>query len=216
MLFSQCPYEMTGRALETTYRRFVKESQALLAAFDAPLSGDSCIVPHRLARDMCVVRLQDAWMRACKEVFMSSACDEPLTPSGQVVHRVVPSRAQVLPALRSTFTGHSKKPLWWEPDWGNPRVFLDASSRLGLSNYATLSLGMSITPSPTDNVRKIRNFLAHRNRDTADLVAEVARFYLLAPESQAEQIITAFLPPGISIFESWVDDLRVMVRTIVS
>lgn len=206
---------MGRKELGGVFRRFVKESEALLTAFNAPSSSDACIRCHRLGREMCVVRLHDAWFRACEELVMASACDEPFTANGRVVPRTVSARSDVVPSLRSTFTGRSKRPSWWEPDWGSPLKLLDAAQRLHLPNYHSLSLGMTLTPNPTEDLRKLRNFFAHRNRDTAILVAGVSTSRGLPPRFTAEQLVSHRIPPGITIFEGWVRELQTMLRIAV-
>jgi len=203
-------------SLEDLYRRFVKESETVMAAFKARLIEESCVPPHRMGREMCVVRLHDAWERTCKELIIASACEEPVTALGQTVSRVVPSRQQVLPQLRATFTGITRKQRYWEPAWGDPRSLLDTAQRLGLSNYPTLSLAMGVPTKAASHLKDVRHFFAHRAGNTAANVARVALFYRLSAKSTADDVIGSTIPPGLTIFESWIHDLRTMLRAAVA
>lgn len=216
--FSRCHYDMPRKSLVTIYKRFVKESEALLRSFEAYPHQTTCIACHRLAREMCVVRLHDAWARACEELVLMSACDQPASATGGAIPRSqnVTCRNDVLPFLRSTFKGRSKKPPWWRPDWGKAYSLLDLAQRLGLSNYASLSLGMSLTPNPESDLRALRHFFAHRNVDTAKSVQAIARSYALPTSYTPEQVISSLIPPGITLFEIWVHDLRTVLRTAVA
>lgn len=201
---------MAHKSLAVIYRHFVKESHALLITSQAPSTSGASISPHRLSREMCVVRLDDAWTRACRELIMSSACDEPRTRGGRVVPKATnaTSRKDVLTLLGPSFG----RP---EPSWGNPVVLLNIAQRLGLNNYPAVSLGMAVTPNPTEHLHMVRNFLVHRNQRTAMSVTNVKSFYTLQDISTAEYLFSSLLASGQTIFESWISTLRIMVQIAI-
>ena len=208
---------MPLKNLEKLYRHFVKESQALVWGFNTPDNLETCRQPHKFGREMCIVQLHDAWARACKELMIASACDKPLTSSGRIVPLAphIISRRDILPVLRGTYTGRSRKHPNWEPRWGDTTEFLNVARRLNLHNYSTLSLGMSVTPNPTDHLRMVRNFFAHRGAQTANLNKRIARVYAIPAKSTPEELVNFLIAPGLTIFESWVNRLRTMLRVAV-
>jgi hypothetical protein len=208
---------MDATSFASLYRRFLGESQLTLLGFQASLKQTHTPV-CQLAREMCAIRLYDAWMRTCEQLVVASACDAPVTLGGHVVTRcsTTKRRGDVLPSLRATYRGASGKPPWWEPHWGDPTELLDAAQRLRLHNYSTLSLGMSITPNPTAYLRSVRNFFAHRNQGTAAKIAQVIQVYAPGQKMAIHQLLGSPVPGGTSVFESWVHELRTMLRTSVS
>lgn len=207
---------MPQKSLTTLYRRFSRESQLILSGFRVSSSLYGHAFACQVIQEMCVVRLYDAWERTCRELVMASACDEPVTLTGHTVHcsPLAQRRGAVLPALRSTFP--HKKPPWWEPRWADSTEFLDVAQRLKLDNRSMLSLGMSITPSPAERLRRTRNFFAHRNQRTATEVAQVLRSYRPNESPSVHELLCSPLPGGTVLFESWILDLRTMLRTCVT
>jgi len=202
-------------SLKRLYNRFLKETASIDLSFDAPYPNvrpfdQSCKMPHKYSHEMCVVRLHDAWARFCRElIFLCAAC-EPTTISGVVVARApgVSDRSDVLPALLASYP--AGKPPWWEPRWGDPGECLDAAQRLNVSNYSRLSSGLSISPSPVDDLRFIRNFFAHRSEKAARKVHPIATSYGFARLTPALTIVETVIPPGVPIFKKWINDLDIM------
>lgn len=54
-----------------------------------------------------------------------------------------------------------------EPQWAIPTQAISAANTLGLTNYAHISAELGITPWEIDNLRYVRNFIAHRSKESA-------------------------------------------------
>jgi hypothetical protein len=206
--------------LSTLYQQFLKETASIVTTFDAVLPNvrpfdQSCINPHTNSHQMCVIELHDAWARFCRElIFVSAAC-RPTTFSGLIVPLAlgITHRSQVLPKLHASFP--KAKPFWWEPRWGDAGACLDAAKRLKVNNYADISSGLTITPSPAENLRHVRNFFAHKSQGTALKVKNVAATMAL-PNASALSLVETTVPPGITILTKWVDQLHDMARIACS
>jgi hypothetical protein len=209
---------MPQQSLVFLYQKFISESSKIETRFLTPLPKDeydkvNCIPVHDYCAEMCVIRLHDAWSRFCRELVLLSAACRPLSASGRPVPLApgISSKANVFAKLQKSH----RKPPFWEPRWGDPSECIDASNVLRLSNRAEISLGLGLTPSPVDEVRRIRNFMAHRSKSTADYLREIAIMYHLQGWPIAAQLLHLTLPSGVALFSEWVSNLQYQARVTV-
>lgn len=195
------------------YRRFATETALLTQVLE---STPELTNRHHLGQEyqrfvceMCIIRLHDAWARFCRELIVMSAYARPFTAQGQRVSRApgIQGRHQVIPALLATYRKRTM-----EPFWHIPNDCLDAARRLNISNYPTImtGLGLSFPQSATDQLRNVRNFLAHRNASTARDVEQVARNLGLLNVRYPYLLVVSVVQPGASVFALWVHQLRTM------
>ncbi len=200
-------------SLVKLYRKFLKETASLEHILESTTSP-SANTQHRpeheqLIREMCVIRLHDAWARFCRELVFLSAYAQPLTAQGQRVPRVsgIRDRQQVIPALFATYRRRTT-----EPSWHIPRDCIDTAGRLKISNNSTVAsgLGQSFTVSPTDQLKQMRNFFAHRNVATAQAVTQVAVSLGMPNVRHPHILVASIVPPGVSVFTQWAQRLNLM------
>lgn len=191
--------------------------------FESPLPKDAlesqvCGRPHSKNREQCVIQIHDAWARFCRELVLQSAAEVPTTLSGTIVARApgINSRADVLPLLRSTYKGKIAKSKDWEPKWAIATQCIDAIFRLNLANRANLSAAIGISPSPLEDLRQVRNFIAHRSMETSLKVQNVATNLGLARPATADDLLISLVPPGVTVFRSWVHDLETIAQLAVA
>lgn len=205
-------------SLVELYRHFAKETALLTQIIDSTQSLATAGYPEngyeQFIREMCMIRLHDAWARFCRELVVLSAYAQPLTADGRRVTRApgIQNRRQVIPALLATYRRRTA-----EPPWHIPSDCLDAAKRLNISNYSTINngLGLSFPQSPTDQVNRVRNFFAHRNIDTVRGVVQVARNLGLPRVTHPHLLVVSRIQPGVSVFALWVSRLRVMAQLAV-
>lgn len=77
--------------------------------------------------------------------------------------------ADVLPVLRSSYA--KPKAPWYEPRWADSAECIDAARRLGVANASNIAAALGATSSPAEPLRCVRNFVAHRSKDTATKAA---------------------------------------------
>ena len=206
---------MAVKSLVGCYRRFLVETAWLLTAFDGGLAGLAAPHPlgqlHRLCGEMAVVRLHDAWGRFCRELIVSSAGCRPFTASGVRLARpsAIQGRSDVIPFLLSTYKNRV-----YEPRWAVSHDCLDAAQRIGIANLATVMAAIGSTNSPAEDLRRVRNFFAHRGKWSADEVRFKCTFYA-GSQLTLEGLIGQLVAPGITRMESWVDDLRTVAGAAI-
>lgn len=218
---------MSGHTLNRLYERFLSETVDLLGQFSSPAATvqsrfpvptgsvrlhTGCITPHRYCREMCVVRLYDAWGNFCRELIVQSAGCEPTTKSGIRVPLApkIAKRNDVIPVLMSTYANRTR-----EPYWPSPYESVDAATRLKIANATTVTSAIGVTPSPLPDLRVVRNFAAHRNEETGREFQRVAATLGLGPSAQVDDAVKTLVVPGIPLFERWVLVLRSMAEAAI-
>ena len=203
--------------LSLVYRRFAKQTALLEQAMVSPRRirvQESDGLNRQLIDEMCVIRLQDSWARFCRDLVVLSCWAERITIGGKRVARApgILRARDVIPALISTYPKRKK-----EPDWHIPEECLRAARQLQIANYATVQsgLGMSFPHSPTDQVRHLRNYFAHRNVTTAQRVQELAIDMGFTSATLPHLLVGSVLQTGISVFSLWVLRLRTMAQVAI-
>lgn len=206
--------------LQRLYQRFIREAFLLAAMIESRGAGSMDGQPaigwngSQFISEMCVIRLHDAWARFCRELVVISAYARPLTASGSRVSKApnIAFRRQVIPTLLNTYRRRRT-----EPDWYIPNESLDAARRLGVTNYYSLlsGLGASLSPSPTEQVRFMRNFYAHRNHSTSQRVSQVTLDLGLSGLVKPHVVPLEIIHSGSSVFSLWVNQLRLMAQLAI-
>jgi hypothetical protein len=182
-------------------------------AFASPSPAAACDNPHLHNREWCVVYLSDSWHRFCRRLVLTSAVLEPVTLSGVPVLRVpgLASEKDVLVRLR-TMPGPARPP-YWEPRWHDAVQASQAARFLSLSNSIQIVGALGSTPSPAVDLNAVRNFVAHRNRDTATRLRPVLVKYGVTPTAGTssrdvvDQIVSSTVGKT-TVFQVWCAQLE--------
>lgn len=201
---------MANVRLQSFAVRFWGESDLVLRRFSHvfPRGHKVCSELHLWCQEMCVVRLLDAWARFCRELVLASASERPLTAGGARLPLApgIAGRKDALGKLRTTYTRFP-----WEPRWTDAQACLRGANLLGVANYSNISAGIAVTPSPLEDLCRLRNFLAHRNEGTAAEVLKAAANIGTAPTSDVIGILESAIAPATSnVLELWIGQLQTM------
>lgn len=207
-----------GEELQRIYKKFSKECSLLSSLFETTIVqstvNNSSRIRDSFIREMCVIRLHDSWSRFCRELVLRSAGSRPRTVSGSRLNRSqgVKRYRDVIPVLISTYPRRRT-----EPAWHNPTECLDAARRLGVSNYSSISQGLSLSfngSAPTTQLTAVRNYFAHRNLTTAAAMNSVAQGLFISPVPQPYDLV-AVTQSGTTLFALWVLRLKQMAQLSV-
>jgi len=198
------------RDLGKLYRRFIIETSILQGCFN---NAHSASCPAQV-EEMSVIRLHDAWARFCKELIIISSYARPFSIDGVPVPRAPGSRSRgdaLSGSMVRTRRGRSR-----EPRWADVNESIDAAQRLRIMNFPNVSGGLGLTPSPVDDLRRVRNFFAHRNATTAQYVRDIARSIGASTQTRPADLVRwPQAPSGVTLFETWVIQLRQMAHIAV-
>ena len=199
--------------LTAPLQKFVKEAMWLNREFhDAThLPAHSSASTHQLTQEMCVIQLNDAWARFCREVVILSAVGRTNTLSGSYIDPApqVLERAHVIPILLHSYPRRR----YIEPNWHQAKECITAITNLAISNRVTLRDAIGVVDSPAEDLRRVRNYFAHRGEGTGDHCWNTGLFVIRGryePNS-----LKSYVAGGSTIFESWAKKLCIMARAAV-
>lgn len=208
--------------LADTYRAFRDEVQRLQALFlgqERPNAAEGFWrAPDPWAiQATCVIRLHDEWARYCRAVVLASASGKASTLRGVAIPRspLVARGQSALAALRSTNARWLRINIW-EPKWHEPSRAIDAAARLRISNYADFSAGLGATSVAPEELRVVRNYLAHRHRTTADELVNVKRRVGIPRSARPEEIPRWIRSNGSVLVSEWSEELLRLARQAAS
>jgi hypothetical protein len=162
---------------------------------------------NQLACEMTVIRLHDAWARFCRELIVLSAFGRTITLSGVPLppsHPSIKRCHMVIPTLRA-ISGSGWR---FEPRWADAAKCIQAAQRLAIANFATVSAALGATNSPAEDIRRVRNFYAHRKKGTAQESGATGVFG--SPIRLEVFDLAAYTSGNVRIIESWVNNLNLV------
>lgn len=159
----------------------------------------------QLACEMAVVRLHDAWARFCRELIVLSAFGRTVTLGGIPLppcHHSIKRCHLVLPTLQAIMGSGYR----FEPRWADATKCIQAAQRLAIANFPTVSAALGAANSPAEDIRRARNFYAHRKRGTAQ---ESGATSLFVSRTKLEVFdLASYTSGNVRIIESWVTNLN--------
>jgi len=195
---------VTKRSLRSLHRGFVREAQTAATAFSSGATLPDCFDPHRNNREWCALNLHDAWARFCRSLVLDSAFASTTTLSGTLVPPVVSSEGLAVSAVRKAF---SRGGSVWEPQWASAADAVKAAVALRIANRAQVTAGLGASPNPDEDLRLVRNFIAHRNIRTALDLRRLRGRLGAPPGDLVDSLLGMPSPPYSSLFERWIEEL---------
>jgi hypothetical protein len=173
---------------------------------------DGSLTPE--ARAYALVRLYAEWEEFSRRLVYVSATRTPITESGAMVPRAAGVRTPG-DVHRQICILYRKRPTQnFTVAWGTPYQMVKICSHLGLGNESTINPAIQSTNSPANELRLLRNFLAHRNPSTALQVAPRPGLRTVGVD-KVLQWLAGKQPGGRSLFGVWCGDLMDVARATV-
>lgn len=102
-----------------------------------------------------------------------------------------------------------------EPAWRQPKTLVRLVGALGASNEPQVLAAFGIPCSVFKQLPRVRNFYAHRGKDTARQVDKVARSLRMAAARHPSNLICSRAPSRPqNVVCDWLDELRVVIDTM--
>lgn len=170
-----------------------------------------------------------AWNTFCREYYLACVLLEPFTRSHtKVVHNasgtILNERTALIEAIR-----RNHKPRFNpdvnaaissrdEPDWKSKGVLLKLSGSLQFSNHGQIVNAFSYRTTALSDLPSVRNFFAHRDRNAAERIRELARYryntpYLSHPAELINSILTARTD---TLLAQWISDFRYLGASLAA
>jgi len=195
---------MSDRDLDRLANSFISRGVALESDFDSAADVERAA--------FSVITLYANWEEFSRRLVFASASARPFAAGGtRVVHRApgVRNRADVESKLRQM--KHTRPQFRLVVHLGAPTQMVKTCKFLQLDNEQVISPAILSQNSPADDLRLMRNFLAHQNPDTASQVS-------LSPPGQRIGTASTITwlhqkqAGGRSRFGVWVSDLSDVAR----
>jgi len=172
---------------------------------EAKLVGGYCDGKRRHI-EHAIFQLQNSWESYVRELILLSATGK-YSDNGGVVRSNLPMRihgkenaAGLLIQLRP---GRNR----YEPKWYNAREAAEACRILQLSNTNKINFALGSTPWPLEDLRKIRNFYAHRSKSSAKQVRDIAWVNSSSDLNVIETVLQAH-NSGAKQFDYWASFMK--------
>jgi hypothetical protein len=211
---------VSGEPLARVERRFVVEQQLLIRLVGAA-EGESDAARRRALVEYSLVALVDAWSRFSRDLILASCLGGTTTCAGVVLplsSLLIRTRSAALTRIRS----HFGRPhhLWWEPSWFDPVAASTAAGALAIPNGVTVTAALGASTNPIEEIRWVRNFVAHRGPGTAARCHAIGVKYYVPTPCSPTAIVLQMLPgaQGLNrrLFDLWCDRLRSIARNAAS
>jgi hypothetical protein len=201
-------------------QKFVEETDCIESIFVARHAHRSVVGPtytYLPIEDGCLVSLWDAWARFLRYLVLRSASGPTVGLSGaKYTPSSVRSESAVIADLLANKKGNNFGITGSEPKWFNPLNLANVVSFLGLENgntivgavgAATVDLGIVQIPSPVEEVRICRNYVAHKAPST---LAQVASFSVGQFKDLSTHMRRA--RAGVETFSEWRESLQTIAH----
>ena len=207
---------MSRYSLATLRDRFVADADRLAARL-ATARAASDLVEEAAAAEYCIVALHDAYSRFVRDLLLRSSIGNAVTAGGSKLGAGslgVVRLSDALNHLRSSWS--SPKPGWWEPRWHLQRDATQVARLLDPPNRAVIIGAIGASTNPNEQLRRVRNFVAHRGPSTSDGADGVAVACGAVNWRQPRDIIRIPIAgTGEVLFDQWCRQLKAVGRAAV-
>lgn len=165
--------------LSSPVSKFEDEAKQILDIFARATNRTAVhayALPYTPMDDGCVVSLWDAWNRFLRDLVLTSASGACTGLGGSTyVPAVARSESDAMQRLSSAARSFGIRLVNGEPNWYNLSMLASCAAALGLQNdqvlvsalsSTTIRLGQVSVPSPLEEVRLCRNYIAHKSTGT--------------------------------------------------
>lgn len=117
------------------------------------------------AAEKALIQVQIEWEHFVRGLILDSATGQFANGSGPVSSRTYIGLRSREAAAHQLIALYPRRA--FEPDWYLPAAAIDAAIRLDITNLQIISAELGITPWPIDELRHLRNFIAHKSKRSA-------------------------------------------------
>ena len=137
--------------------------------------------------ERALLQLQIEWELFVRNLILDSATGQYTDSNGKVVSKLgipAPTRERASHVLISRYKRRRR-----EPDWYLPKDAIQAANLLAVTNLQNIAAWLGLSPWEIEELRYIRNFIAHQSKESA---LEVRRRGLLPSSGRINTVATAY------------------------
>lgn len=172
-----------------------------------PLSTRSMMV------ERAVMQIQVEWEHFVRGIILDSCTGAFSDSRGPVISANLVARSREA-AAHKLVTLYPRRS--FEPDWYLPDQAIDAAFRLGLTNFGTISAELGVTPWVIDDLRHLRNFIAHRSKRSALTIRNSGLLPSVGRSIDVLAVTIDYGRSGTMRFQEWIAFAKGVARRIVN
>lgn len=157
------------------------------------------------AAERAIIQIQVEWEQFVRSIVLDSAIGEYYNSTGQVYSGAFSELRSREAAAHKLVSLYSRRR--YEPDWYIPNDAIDAADRLAISNFADVAAELGQTPWPIEDLRYLRNFVAHRSKRSA-LNVRTAGLPNHGASIRVIEIATEYDPGGLKRYDTWINFIK--------
>lgn len=207
---------MSRYSLAALEDRFSEELDELLRIAALVGVGKAEAIP---TAEYCIVHLQDAWTRFVGDLVLRSALGNATRSGGQPIAPgpLGPiTQRDSLTWLRARWQEKGKKkPFYWNPNWFTTKDSDRAVDLLQPTNGQDLKTALGAAANPIEDIRVLRNFIAHRGESSAGKLYPLAQGWRPGWRQPADLVFHRPIPGVETRFEEWCRRLRLVAGAAV-
>jgi hypothetical protein len=153
------------------------------------------------AAEKALIELQIEWEHFVRDLILDSATGRFENASGPIKSKRYPYLRSREAASHKLITLYPKRRI--EPDWYLPAKAIEAAVLLDVTNVAQIAAELGVSPWPIDELRHVRNFIAHKSKRAA---LNVRGTSIVNPSSSIDILDIAFQysPSGTKYYLEWI------------
>lgn len=193
----------------------VREIESLFSQYPGHRSVAGLLYDYIPLDDGCLISLWDAWSRFLRALVLESASGVTSGLSGTVYSPSSPrSENQVLADLIANRRGNNFGLIGGEPKWNSAAnlnsivTFLalpNANVIVGAVSSSSLHLGSLTVSNPLEEIRKCRNFVAHKAPATH---SDIQQYFVASHAKLSEHMRQR--RSGVEAFSEWCECLEAL------
>ncbi|WP_158619522.1 hypothetical protein [Pseudomonas sp. p99-361] len=200
--------------LNRHYFRLEKRLLSIEKELDSLSVKPSLSPQENLALEKMLIQLQIEWEHFVRRLILDSATGKASNSTGVVYSTLSAppkNREQALHRLLSTYPNNNRG---HEPEWSHSNKAIDAATRLQLTNLPDISGLLGVTPWPLDEMRHLRNFIAHQSKNSASVLRR-KNMTSLSGKIFIPKIAFEHLSSGTKRYRRWTSFMITIARQLV-
>lgn len=162
--------------------------------------------------ERALIQIQVEWEHFVRGLILDSATGRFFNLSGRVIsrsHADLHSREMAAHRLMAAYPSRRH-----EPDWYLPAEAIRASIHLDVSNQSQIAAELGVTPWPIEDLRHLRNFIAHRSKRSA---LRVRRSGIVGASDRIDVLGAAFQysASGVQRYIEWISFSKAAAARLV-
>ena len=193
--------------------RFENRLNALQNSIAAHDNDQSLSCNEQFIVERALMQLQTEWELFVRNLILDSSLGKYTINSKLIKSTTVISLANRESASHYLISLYPKRNK--EPDWYLPNDAIRAAQLLSVSNFSNISAQLGLTPWVLDDLRYVRNFIAHKSKSSA-IKLRNQNLIISQDPITAVKCAFAYNKNGIKNYIAWVQFIKFVSKSLAA